>query len=91
MVRRVAVLYAQNDLPTARGVISSVLVVNIATALPIALLILLFFPSVFAWTRLDNVYRSTPSTLRFLYVAVLSSGRLVPRGNPPTQHFNAMT
>ena len=50
-------LYAQNDLRTARTVIGSVVVVNLATTLPISLSIIALFPLIFEWTRLDLLYR----------------------------------
>jgi len=57
-VRRVAILYAQGDLPKARAVVGSVSTVNILTGLLFSLLIVIFFPTVFAWSRLDPVYET---------------------------------
>lgn len=57
-IRRIAILHNQDDLTTARGVVGSVATVNIGTGLLLSLLIILFFPTVFAWTRLDVAHFS---------------------------------
>ncbi len=55
-VRRLAVLYGQANLPTARAVVGAVVAVNIVTTLPIAILVMAFFSQIFNWTRLDAGY-----------------------------------
>ena len=56
-VRRVAVLHSQQDFKTARDIVSSVAILNVATTAPIALLIVACFSIIFVWTRLDVLYR----------------------------------
>lgn len=56
-LRRIAYLYAQGDLSRARAVVGSVTTVNAATGLLFSLLVVLFFPTIFVWSRLDPIYR----------------------------------
>lgn len=57
-IRRVAAQYVDGDFATARRIIGSVSVVNLASGMPIALLLVLFFPQIFRWSRLDTVYQN---------------------------------
>jgi O-antigen/teichoic acid export membrane protein len=57
-VRRLAVLHAQGDLVSACAVVGSVSTVNVATGLLFSFLIVIFFPTVFAWSRLDSIYQA---------------------------------
>jgi len=57
LIRRVAALYAQGDLDTARTVVGSISTVNIFVGLLFALLIVVLFPIIFAWSRLDPIYQ----------------------------------
>lgn len=68
-IRRIAVLHAQADLPTARAVVGSVSTVNIITGLLFALLIVILFPAIFTWSRLDPVYQIDAFWATFFVVA----------------------
>lgn len=57
LVRRVAVLHSAGDLCSARMVVGSVSMINILTGLLFSLLIAVFFPTLFSWSRLDPVLR----------------------------------
>lgn len=55
-IRRVAILHGQGDLATARAVVGSVSTVNTLVGVLLSPLIVIFFPAVFAWSRLDAAY-----------------------------------
>ncbi len=57
-IRRVSALHAQHDLSTARSAVGSVLTVSIVTAVLFSLPIVIFFPTIFTWARLDHVYQT---------------------------------
>jgi O-antigen/teichoic acid export membrane protein len=56
VVKRVAFLNTQGDYPTARQIIGSVSVISFFAGLSIAIPIVLFYPTIFRWTRLDESY-----------------------------------
>jgi O-antigen/teichoic acid export membrane protein len=55
-VRRVSVLNAEKNFLVARQVIGSVFTISFSSALVVAVPILIFFPSVFQWSRLDGAF-----------------------------------
>jgi O-antigen/teichoic acid export membrane protein len=57
MIRRIAILNAEGDLSQARDIVGSVWLVSVFTSLLIPILVIAFFPSVFAWSKLAEVYR----------------------------------
>lgn len=57
-VRRVAALYLQGDLKTARDVIGSVSVATVAPSLILGVVSILLFELIFSWSQLDNVYKA---------------------------------
>lgn len=56
-VRRVAALNAAGELRTARTIVGSVSTVTMGSALIVVLPIIVFFPTIFGWSRLDAAYR----------------------------------
>lgn len=75
-VRRLAILYGQNNLLAARSVVGAVVVVNIATTLPIAVLIIIFFSPIFDWTRLDAIYFAEAYSATLLVCASFMVGQI---------------
>jgi O-antigen/teichoic acid export membrane protein len=55
-VRRVAALNASGEMATARTIVGSVSTITIGSTLIIVLPIIVFFPTIFGWSRLDSVY-----------------------------------
>ena len=55
-IRRVAELNSQRELSRARKVVGTVSTISSIPVLLIAALILLLFPSVFAWSKLENIH-----------------------------------
>jgi O-antigen/teichoic acid export membrane protein len=85
-VRRLAFLHAQGDFVKARAVVGSVSTVNIITGLLFSLLIVILFPTIFAWSRLEYIYKEDAlwATLfisgSFLLTQIMSSWRAVYEG-----------
>ena len=86
-VRRVAILNAKGDLYTARLVVGSVCTASFASGLVVALSIMVFFPSVFEWSRLDVVYRGDAFWATFF---TLGSFILTQASNPWRATYTAL-
>jgi len=86
-VRRVAILNAQRDFSTARAIVGSVMTASFFSALLIALPMMLLFPLVFKWARLDAVYQADA----FWATIFLMSGFVLTQiSNPWRATFNAL-
>lgn len=86
-VHRIAILNAQGDYPTARVIVGSVMTASFFSSLLIALPVILLFPYVFDWARLDAVYR----TDAFGATIFLMSGLVLTQtSNPWSASFNAL-
>lgn len=58
LVQKVASLHSEGDIKRSYNIIGSVNTIISITALVISTLILLFFPVIFKWTKIDDIYRS---------------------------------
>lgn len=86
-VRRVATLNAQRDFSTARKVVGSVMTASFFSALLIALPVMLLFPIIFEWAKLDTMYRADA----FWATIFLMGGFVLTQvSNPWRATFNAL-
>ncbi len=56
-VRRIAVLNSQKNFAVARSVAGSLTTINLISGVIIAVPIVIFFPHVLKWSKLDNIYQ----------------------------------
>ncbi len=68
-IRRVACLASEGQMKSARQLVGSVLTLNISTALIPAVLIVVFFTSIFAWSQLDPLFHRDAFWATLLAVA----------------------
>jgi len=86
-VRRVAVLNAEGTLSTARDVVGSVCTVSFFSSLVVALPVIIFFATIFRWSKLDFVYQGDAF---WATLFTMGSFLLAQTTNPWRSTYNAL-